>query len=216
MRYQYPELYKEIGEKGQKALEKKTVTVVGIGGVGSAVSQALAGAGINLRLVDKDRIYEQDLHRLSLFGIAHIDKFKAKEAKKILEDINPHVKVKTFHEELMDTNTFLLEGDVVLDLTNELKSSRIINKHCKRPLIVCRYSGDEGIIFHKTAKLNVEKLKAKLEKQKGVKEAGIFSPVVYLAAAIVLSETIKVLLKKKQTTGMITFNAWTNSVKIVK
>lgn len=216
MRYQYQELYKEIGEKGQKELEKKTVTVVGIGGVGSAVVQALAGAGINLRLVDKDRIYEQDLHRLSLFSIEHIDKFKAKEAKKILEDRNPHVKVKTFHEELMDTNTFLLEGDVVLDLTNDLKSSAIINKHCKRQLIVCRYSGDEGYVFHKTKKLNVERLKGRLEKEKGVKEVGIFSPVVYLAASIVLSETIKVLLKKKQTQGIISFNAWTSQIKLKK
>ena len=216
MRYMYQELYKEIGQKGIKDLQGKTVTIVGIGGVGSAVAQALTGAGINLRLVDKDRIYEQDLHRLSLFNVDHIDKFKAKEAKKILEKLNSAVKIKTFHEELVDTNTFLLEGDVVLDLTNDLKSSQIINKHCKKPLIVCRYAGDAGVIFHKTPKYNVEKLKAKLEKTKGPKEQGIFSPVVYLAAAIVLSETIKVLLKKKHTVGVIGFNAWTNGVRISK
>lgn len=216
MRYMYQELYKEIGQKGIKDLQGKTVTIVGIGGVGSAVAQALTGAGINLRLVDKDRIYEQDLHRLSLFNVDHIDKFKAKEAKKVLEKLNSSVKIKTFHEELVDTNTFLLEGDCVLDLTNDLKSSQIINKYCKKPLIVCTYSGDAGIVFHKTPKYNVEKLKAKLEKTKGPKEQGIFSPVVYLAVAIVLSETIKVLLRKKPTVGIISFNAWTNSVRISK
>ena len=216
MRYKYQALFDEIGEKGQKALESKTVTVAGIGGVGSAAAMLFARSGINLRLVDKDRIYEDELQRLSIFNEEHINKFKAKEAKKLLEKVNTKVKVKTFHEELIPSNVFLLDSDVVLDCTNDYKTSEIIEKSCKKPLIVCRYSADSGIIFHRSPKHNLKKLKSQLDKEKPIKDVGIFSPTVFLAASILVSEAIKILLKKKSPKCMINFNSWNHSIKVQK
>ncbi|MBU1974990.1 MAG: ThiF family adenylyltransferase, partial [Nanoarchaeota archaeon] len=75
MRYKYQTLFSEIGEKGQKELEKKTVTIVGVGGVGSAVAMFLARSGVNLRLVDKDRVYEDELQRQAIYTEDQINKF---------------------------------------------------------------------------------------------------------------------------------------------
>ena len=215
MRYKYQTLFKEIGEKGQKLLDDKTVTIAGIGGVGSAVSMFLARAGVNLRLVDKDRVYEDELQRLAIFHEDQVQKFKAKEAKKNLERMNSKIRVKTFHEEIVQSNVFLLDSDVVLDCTNDLKTNELINKHCKKPLIVCRYSGDKGIIFHKSSTVNIEKLKKKID-GKGINDVGIFNPTILMGASIVAAEAIKILLKKKHQKGIIHFNSWTPSISVKK
>jgi molybdopterin/thiamine biosynthesis adenylyltransferase len=212
MRYQPQELY--LGPKGHQAIEGRTITIVGIGGVGSSVAEALIRAGVNLRLVDKERIYEHELQRLSIFDQDHIDKFKAKEAKKVLEKINPQTKVKTFHEELVQTNTFLLDGDIVIDCTNDIKASQLINKACKKPLLVCWYAGDQGLIFWKGPKYNADKLAKEKEHLGTIKTKGIFRPTVDLATGIVLAEGFKALLKKPLTKGTITLNAMTLKVGV--
>ena len=82
-RYTNLDTVKELGEK-PATLRKKTVTVLGIGALGSAVAENLTRMGINLRIIDKDRVDEKDLDKLSLFAEEHTSKFKAKEAKKLL------------------------------------------------------------------------------------------------------------------------------------
>lgn len=214
MRYQDQARF--IGEKAQKDLEGKTVAIVGLGGIGSTLAERLARAGVNLRLVDKERIYEEELQRLSLYDPGHIDKFKAKEAKKILDKLNPGLKVKTFHEELIQNNTFLLDGDVVIDATNDLKSSQLINKHCKKPLLVVWYAGDQGIVFWKTSKHNAEKHAKDHEKIGTIKAKGIHAPTVQFGAGITLSEAMKALTKKPITKGMITYNATNLKITVKK
>ncbi|MBU0757568.1 MAG: ThiF family adenylyltransferase, partial [Nanoarchaeota archaeon] len=145
-----------------------------------------------------------------------INKFKAKEAKKNLERQNSRVKIKTFHEELVPTNSFLLDSDVVIDSTNDINTSLIIDKNCKKPLLVCRYAGDSGIVFNKTATINVKKLQAKLEKDKKIEDIGIFNPTVCLAASILVSESMKILLKKKPIKGLISFNSWNHTIRVKK
>ena len=54
MRYARQE--KLIGKQAQKELSKKTVTIVGLGALGTNVSSLLVRAGINLKLIDFDKI----------------------------------------------------------------------------------------------------------------------------------------------------------------
>ena len=109
MRYNQLAKFKEIGDKGQKTLTSKTVTIVGLGNIGSTVAAMLARSGVNLRLIDKGRCFTQDLSSQSLYLEEDNTRFKAKQAKKRLEQINPKVKVRTFHEDLTKTNIFLIE-----------------------------------------------------------------------------------------------------------
>jgi molybdopterin/thiamine biosynthesis adenylyltransferase len=214
MRYQDQERY--VGQKGQKDLAGKTVTIVGLGGIGSTVADRLARAGVNLRLVDKERIYEEELQRLAIYDQEHVEKFKAKEAKKILERIGPHLKVKTFHEELVPTNTFLLEGDVVIDATNDPKSSMLINKHCKKQLLVSWYAGDQGLVFWKSPKHNADKHAKDAAKLGTIKAKGLYAPTVQFGAGIILSEAMKALMKKPTTKGLITYNAMALKINVKK
>ena len=83
-RYSRHELVEQIGFKAQN-MRSKTVTVLGLGGVGTVVAEILVRSGINVRIIDKGRILEEDLQRSFLFLEDDINKFKAKQAKKRLE-----------------------------------------------------------------------------------------------------------------------------------
>jgi len=76
-------------------LKKATVGIAGLGGLGSAVTIALARVGIGtLILVDFDLVEPSNLNRQH-YGVGHIGLAKADAMGKILEDINPYLNIVT-------------------------------------------------------------------------------------------------------------------------
>lgn len=94
-----------IGQAGLEKLAQSSVSVFGIGGVGSYTVEALARAGIgHLTLIDFDEIcltnLNRQLHALrSTIGQAKVDVMK----QRIL-DINPELQVDTMKEFYSETN----------------------------------------------------------------------------------------------------------------
>lgn len=201
MDFSLSERFDFIGKEGQQQLQGKTATIVGLGGLGSAVAQILVRSGINLRIIDKGRIQPEDVPRQSLYVAEDEKKFKAKQAKKRLEEINKRVNIKTFHEELVKENIFLLKADVIIDVSNDIKTSLLINKYAlekKIPLIVGNYSGDHGHLLIVERSQNkkgpcVACLQKKLA-QPPHKEVGVYPPTATFMASLVANATIKNLL----------------------
>ncbi len=204
MDFSLSEKYELIGKEGQKQLHKKTVTIIGLGGVGSAVAQILVRSNINLRLIDKERIISADVPRQNLYVAEDENKFKAKQAKKRLEEINKEVKIKTFHEELVQENRFLLNADLIIDVSNDMKTSLLINDYAlqKRiPLIMANYAGEKGHV------LIVERLQNKkgpcvacLQKKLQLlthESVGVYPPTATVMAGLVANAAIKNLLDYK-------------------
>lgn len=82
------------GEEKQQLLERATVLVAGIGGLGATVSQLLARAGIGkLYLVDDGLVDWPDLHRQLLYTEADIGQSKLDVARERLLQINSTVKI---------------------------------------------------------------------------------------------------------------------------
>jgi molybdopterin-synthase adenylyltransferase len=78
----------------QSRLKKARVTILGLGGVGSATASSLVAAGIgHLRIVDGDRVETSNLSRQLLFGSRDVGRPKAEVAADRLRDLNPHVTV---------------------------------------------------------------------------------------------------------------------------
>ena len=78
----------------QSRLRKARVTVLGIGGIGSATALSLAAAGVgHLRIVDSDRVETSNLNRQLLYGSRDVGRLKVEAAAERLRDLNPHVTV---------------------------------------------------------------------------------------------------------------------------
>ena len=208
-RYSKHELVEQIGSKA-KEMRTKTVSVVGLAGVGSVISEMLIRAGINVRLIDKGRILEEEIQQTTMFLEEDINKFKAKQAKKRLDAINSSVTIKAFHEELTEQTAYLVESDLVIDCTNDLKVSLIIDKYCykkKIPMIYCYVAGSQGQVFVVEGDVSLSKI-SKFVKNKRVKEQGIMAATIHFAAGLVASKTAKCLLGIPNEKNMLNFDVW--------
>lgn len=190
-----------IGQQEHKELKSKTVAIVGLGGMGSTAAQILARNGVNLRIVDKDRVLEVDIARLTLYTSEDINKFKAKQAKKRLEDINENIKIKSFHEELSKDNLFLIDADLIIDASNHMETTLMINKYAMDkniPLIIANYAGSKGHVFivdkvqhKKSACANCITAKLALPP---ISKVGAYPPTAINIAGFVISAAIKNLV----------------------
>lgn len=82
-----------FGEEGQQKLEKQRVGIVGLGGIGSQVSQALAHLGIrDFVLVDPDRVEWSNLNRLvgATPADAEESRSKVEVAGRLIRSVNPN------------------------------------------------------------------------------------------------------------------------------
>ncbi|MEM0330602.1 MAG: ThiF family adenylyltransferase, partial [Archaeoglobaceae archaeon] len=82
-----------FGIEGQERLAKASVLVVGAGGLGSAVIQYLASAGIGrLGIVDGDIVEDSNLQRQTIHA-GNVGMNKAKSAGAFVKKLNPDVAV---------------------------------------------------------------------------------------------------------------------------
>jgi homoserine dehydrogenase len=189
-------LFEKIGEEGDDKLAGHTVSVVGLGTVGSQVADILAREDFDLRLIDRGRVEEVDMGRLSLFQEEDITKFKVKQAKRRLEAINPRVKVKSFHEDLHEQNVFLVKSEFVIDATNQPEVNKLIFDYCqenKIPLLILRYSESKAKLLVANKKITAKQYDW-IEDTGNVTEEGIYSGCVLSAAAHVITQVYKFFL----------------------
>src|SRR3989338_7062827 len=127
MRYERQLFFKHIGKEGQNKLRKATVTIVGIGALGSYSAELLCRAGIGkLILIDDDTVELHNLQRQSLYDERDIDKKKVVAVAEHLKNINHEVRVEIHDCKLAEHNLALL-GGVVLDGTDNMEVRYLIN-----------------------------------------------------------------------------------------
>ena len=123
-------LLKEIGARGQQALARGRVLIVGAGGLGSPVLQYLAGAGVGcLGIVDSDALDASNLHRQPVFAWGEIGQRKVELASAAVARINPTVETE-LHPVRFDANNALalVRGyDVVVDCSDNFRTKYLIN-----------------------------------------------------------------------------------------
>ncbi|WP_439546516.1 HesA/MoeB/ThiF family protein [Sandarakinorhabdus sp.] len=82
----------EFGGRGQAALARARVAVVGAGGLGSPCLLYLAAAGVGrLTIIDDDDVALSNLQRQVLFTTADAGAMKAETAATHLHALNPHI-----------------------------------------------------------------------------------------------------------------------------
>ena len=145
-------ILKEFNEKLFDNLQKKKITIVGVGGIGCPAAQYLVAAGIKvLKLIDGDIIQKNNLNRQILYSIYDIGKSKTETSKKKLHGINPECNIDAIptHLDSKNVNEYLYNSSLVIDTTDNWKSMILINQYCvdqSIPLISSSAQGFEGQI----------------------------------------------------------------------
>ncbi len=94
-----------IGHDGVETLKSKSVTIVGVGGVGGYVAELLVRAGIGrIKLVDFDNVSPSNINRQVVAFVDTIGKSKVEVLKEILLKINRNLICEIVDERLTAEN----------------------------------------------------------------------------------------------------------------
>ena len=123
-----------IGKEAQEKISQAKAAIVGIGALGTVVSELLVRSGIkDFILIDRDIIEESNLQRQFMFTIEDINKSKAAIAKRALEKINPSINIRSEAIHLSPQNIDILKDrTIIIDCTDNLKTRFLINDFCKK------------------------------------------------------------------------------------
>jgi molybdopterin/thiamine biosynthesis adenylyltransferase len=134
----------EVGIEGQKKIMNASIAVVGLGGLGCPVSQALVILGIGkIILIDGDDVELSNLHRQPLHGADDIGKRKVISAKESLEKINSVTAIKIVEDYLDEQNglDIIRNCDIVIDATDNIDARQLIDRFSKETNVPMIYGG---------------------------------------------------------------------------
>lgn len=153
-RYNRQIILPEIGENGQYKLSKAKILIIGAGGLGAAVLPYLAAAGVGeIGIVDDDVIEVSNLQRQVIYKTSAVGNYKVDEAKAMVSELNPLVKVNAIAEKLSGKNAIALfeQYDIVVDATDNLSIKYLINDACvvtNKPMVygsIFRFQGQVSV-----------------------------------------------------------------------
>lgn len=123
-----------IGSFSLEKLKNSTVLVVGLGGVGGYVVEALARSGIgNLILVDYDKVDITNFNRQIIAINENIGKYKVDCFKERIESINEECNVISYNLRIDNENIkdiFNTKIDFVVDAVDDVRAKVSIINYC--------------------------------------------------------------------------------------
>lgn len=195
-----------MGEEGQSKLLKANVLIVGCGGLGTAASMYLAGAGVGCVVIADDDVVEvSNLPRQVTYHAKDIGIAKVECLKTSLQQQNPNVRVRSINKKL-DGSQLLLEitlADVVVDCSDNLATRHAINAYCKQSdtdLVSAAAIGWNGqlSVFPFSSSLEIACYRClypfdEIQGSSRCSESSVMGPVVGIMGLYQALETIKLL-----------------------
>ncbi len=222
MRYSRQIIFDKIGENGQMLLSNSTVSIVGVGALGSASAEMLARSGIGkLILIDRDLVEVSNLQRQSLYSEKDIDEPKVFAAQKALNEINSEVKIKTFFVDLDYDNINSINSDLILDCTDNFYTRFLINDYSLKnniPWIYAAVIGATGTTFNiipgSTCLGCIAKEPTSII---GTCDSeGILATTPHSIASIQVTEAIKILTRQNFNKPLVHYDVWNNKFTKLK
>lgn len=205
LRYNRQIVLPEIGIEGQQRLLESRVLLIGLGGLGSPLAMYLTTCGVGrLTLADPDRIELANLQRQILYRTSSVGHAKTEEARRVMEELNPEIRIDTVAEYLKGDllREQVQAADLVVDATDNFETRLAINQACVEsatPLISGAVIRMEGQV---TVFRNQEEGDACYQclfgdepvPEEGCSETGVLGPVAGAVASVQAVETVKCLL----------------------
>ena len=219
MRYIRQEKF--IGKKNQDLLGRKTISIVGLGAIGSVSAELLARAGVKkLVLIDRDIVELSNLQRQSLFDEQDIGKSKAEIIRTKLNKINKEVEIISFFDNLDNENIDLIKADLILDCTDNLETRFLINEFAVKnqiPFIYASAIGNEGYLFNIIAgKTCFNCIFKEIQGLETCETFGVLNSATHLISSLQVSEAIKILFNEEYEKDLIYFSLKNNDLVKIK
>lgn len=157
-RYARQTMLPEIGDAGQKRLAEASVLVVGVGGLGSAVTLYLTAAGVGrIGIVDDDTVSLTNLQRQVLYTEAEVGESKTERARERLLALSSHTRIETYPLRLTRENAEKLVAsyDLVVDGCDNFATRYLIDDTCHRlgkPYVygsICGFYGQASVFNYR-------------------------------------------------------------------
>ncbi len=198
-RYSRSMMAEGFGPEHQLMLSAADVTVVGAGGLGSAVLSYLTAAGVgHITIIEHDTLSLSNLQRQTLYSTPQLGLSKAAEAASRLSALNPEVKIDIVAEHLTGDNAdeLLACTDIVVDCTDNYATRYIMDRVCSKLSIPLVYGtaqewGGQVAVFNFAGAPSYADLFPEPPAQAGA--VGIIPPVAGIIGSIQASEVIKII-----------------------
>jgi adenylyltransferase/sulfurtransferase len=198
-----------IGNENQQKLNRATVAVVGLGGIGSVAAEMLARAGINIILVDRDVVEKNNLQRQN-YSEDDVGRPKAEALAKRLGNINSDISIKAFFDDFNPFTADMLNGaDLVIDGLDNLESRFILNDYClknKLPLAYCSAIRDEGFFAFFDGRACLRCIFDKKHTAETCETDGVLPTITNFIASVAANEVIKYIITGNAAEEMIHVN----------
>ena len=205
LRYNRQIVLPEIGIEGQQRLLESRVLLIGLGGLGSPLAMYLATCGVGrLTLADPDRVELANLQRQILYGTSSVGHAKTEEARRVVEELNPEIRIDTVDEYLKGDllREQVQAADLVVDATDNFETRLAINQACVEsatPLVsgaVIRMEGQVAVFRNQEAGDACYQCLFGDEPvpEEGCSETGVLGPVAGAVASVQAVEAVKCLL----------------------
>lgn len=196
-----------LSEAECRALQGKTVAVIGCGGLGGYLIEYLARIGIgSIRCVDGDVFEESNLNRQLLSSVSLLGANKAAAAANRVRAVNPEVQVQAFPVFMEESNApaLIADCDAVLDALDNIPARRILARACQKARIPYVYGAIAGWVAQAALCLPGEDLIGKLYSQNAViKDKSTLSFTPALCAAMQTALCVKLLTGKPVESGKL-------------
>jgi molybdopterin/thiamine biosynthesis adenylyltransferase len=212
-RYSRQIVLPEVGVNGQQVLLDSSVLIVGLGGLGSAASLYLAGAGVGRLIVcDCDRVEASNLQRQILYTQADVGRSKVAAAAARLAAFNPQIAIEPHEGEVHAGSLAALidRADIVLDCSDNFPVRYAINAACvarKKPLVsaaAIRFEAQLALFDPARGGPCYRCLYADTgETQERCEDAGVLGPVVGLAGSLQALIAMRALLGLGEDRGVV-------------
>ena len=131
--HRFSRLEKVIGDTNLSILNKKTVLVIGCGGVGGYVIESLARSNIGtLIIVDYDKVEETNINRQLIALESTIGKYKVDVFEERIKEINNCnvIKINSFINKDNINELFNYNIDYLVDACDTMEVKKMVIKEC--------------------------------------------------------------------------------------
>ncbi|MDR7211117.1 HesA/MoeB/ThiF family protein [Flavobacterium piscis] len=203
-RYNRQIILPEIREAGQYKLSKAKVLIIGAGGLGVAILPYLAAAGVGeIGIIDNDVIELSNLQRQVIYKSSAVGKYKVDEAKAMITELNPLVKVNAIAEKLSGKNAISLfeKYDIIVDATDNLQIKYLINDAClvtNKPMVygsIFRFQGQVSVFNYQNGPTYRCLYPDDNSSSANCADAGVIGISVGIIGMLQANEVIKIILE---------------------